>query len=341
MGMGTATLILKEPNLLSGKYNPRNSSSPLFGKLKPGKPLRIRAIHNSITYPIFFGYISLIDYRPESYESVIIAQDAFSVLNRVDPTIGLVGGANTQFLLWTILEACSIPESFRFPAIGTNGDKVPLFSSDGTSSGLTIASNLLKVERGNLFVGRDGIFVYNPRGFRNSGAAPFAMPNGVTITPRGSVDAEKIRNRASAARTGGIPQVYQDNLSVDEFGPADIDNIVSDYLNSDEQALSLAGHIVNRKRGVISTVWDARLVLNTTDALMVAGLGRELDNSISVSEVLAVGNFWVESIEHSVSEGGKLHEMLLGLSEKQGSDDPFKIGTSTINGPQGLVWGSV
>ncbi len=341
LGAGQATLFLKEPNLLSGKYNPRNASSVLFNFLKPNKPIRIRAVHNSITYPIFYGFISNIDYRPENYESVIIAHDAFVLMDAAFPVITEIGNAKTQYLLWLLLEGCDIPETHRFSATGGGGDAVPLFSTDGSVSGLSKVGDLLKAERGNFFFGKDGVAVYNPRATRYSGTAATAMPNGITITPRASVERTKIKNRARVTRTGGVEQEFKDQPSIDQFGPLDAGSFTTDYVWTDEQALSLASSIVNRNKSVVSNVWDASVALNTSDTLMAAGLARELDHLISINETLVVGSFWVDRITHRVDMGGNLHIMDFGLSQAQASDSPFKIGTSTIGGTDTFTWSAV
>lgn len=51
---GTAQIVLDNK---SGKYSPFNSSSPYFGNIRPGLPIRIRALWGAVTYPRFYGFV--------------------------------------------------------------------------------------------------------------------------------------------------------------------------------------------------------------------------------------------------------------------------------------------
>lgn len=41
----------------SGKYSPFNGSGPYSGQIRPGMPVRVRAIWGAITYPVFYGFV--------------------------------------------------------------------------------------------------------------------------------------------------------------------------------------------------------------------------------------------------------------------------------------------
>lgn len=52
---GTCTFSLSNE---SGRYSAYNASSPLYGLILPGLPVKVTATHNSTTYDIFCGYIT-------------------------------------------------------------------------------------------------------------------------------------------------------------------------------------------------------------------------------------------------------------------------------------------
>lgn len=69
---------------LHEKYSLYNSSSPLYGKIRPWLPIRIRAIHNSITYAVFRGFISSlkVNPRPDKQQSYMYITDGSDLLAR-------------------------------------------------------------------------------------------------------------------------------------------------------------------------------------------------------------------------------------------------------------------
>ncbi len=76
---GTLTLRIVDQN---GDFNPQNPSSPYFSVLTPMKKVQITATYNSVTYPIFSGFItSYVTTYPREAEDVayttIQAVDAF------------------------------------------------------------------------------------------------------------------------------------------------------------------------------------------------------------------------------------------------------------------------
>jgi hypothetical protein len=78
---GTANVVLSNGNRY---FDPENQEGPYFGKLTPGRPIRISATYSALTKDIFFGFI---DEWQQDYNYIfdsvanISASDAFKVLN--------------------------------------------------------------------------------------------------------------------------------------------------------------------------------------------------------------------------------------------------------------------
>jgi len=70
---GTLTLRIVDQN---GDFNPQNPSSPYFSVLTPMKKVQITATYNSVTYPIFSGFITsyVTTYPREAEDGQILAQ---------------------------------------------------------------------------------------------------------------------------------------------------------------------------------------------------------------------------------------------------------------------------
>ena len=66
------------------KYSPYNAAGVLYGKLLPWRIVRIRAVHNAVTYNVFFGFISKIkvDPDPENPGAYIYCTDGLDLLAR-------------------------------------------------------------------------------------------------------------------------------------------------------------------------------------------------------------------------------------------------------------------
>jgi hypothetical protein len=78
---GTANVVLSNGNRY---FDPENEEGPYFGKLTPGRPIRISGTYGALTKDIFFGFIDQwqqdYDYTFDSTAN-ISASDAFKVLN--------------------------------------------------------------------------------------------------------------------------------------------------------------------------------------------------------------------------------------------------------------------
>lgn len=82
----------------SDNFFTRGSSSPVSANLHPGRQLRIEAIYNSITYPIFHGWIRRIVPIPGlPGRAEIIAEDALFRFSRRDSGVQLLSRSLSDF----------------------------------------------------------------------------------------------------------------------------------------------------------------------------------------------------------------------------------------------------
>lgn len=86
--IGDASVIVVDT---AGKYIPQNTASPLYGNLKPGRQLRIRATHNAVTYDLFRGHLDDILPEPhiEEQRAILPCLDGLDRLARERINMGL------------------------------------------------------------------------------------------------------------------------------------------------------------------------------------------------------------------------------------------------------------
>lgn len=104
---GTGTVVLRNE---TRKYDPEHAAGTYYGKLRPNRRIRFRAVYSAVTYPVFQGYIDRITQQyegPNGATTTITFSDLFKVLNRVDlPSSVYVTEvlADTPAALWPLDE---------------------------------------------------------------------------------------------------------------------------------------------------------------------------------------------------------------------------------------------
>lgn len=340
MSMGTCEVVLNDPN---GIYNPHNPESPLAGMLDVFRPFRIQGEHSmemgegmyeTFLHPLFYGFVTSIEHDPSLgvKETRIRAADLFLWLSRVSPVIEEVTDVTTGEAIGLILDAADF-ESPPYPRRLDDGDTIPQFSADGSQSALALIEGLLEAERGTFYIAADGTAVYQDRHARAMMRDPMATFAELGILQPG-VEFETVRNRATVQRTVGgeeqsEPQTYEDTISRDRYGPADFGTISTPYLETDEQAIGLAGYIVEQLSRPRRPIWTLNLSSIQGGMITHSLLMHELGDHVAVIEDATgvVGNYHIERIEHRFERF--LHETPWALSERP-RVIPFTIGVSKI-----------
>ena len=161
---GTLSLRIIDQN---GDFNPQNTSSPYYTYLTPMKKVQITATYNSITYPIFSGFItSYVTTYPKESEDVtyttIQAVDAFRLAYNAQ--ISNVAGSSAGDLSGTrinqILDEIDWPQSMRDIDAGLT----TLQDDPGTArTALAALQTVTQSEYGAFYVDADGEFVFQDR----------------------------------------------------------------------------------------------------------------------------------------------------------------------------------
>lgn len=333
----------------SGKYNPLNSASPLYGKILPMRPVRVLGLVQSassiVAYlDIFNGFLREGTDNPDygENEATFQAVDLLVWIDRIKPVIASTGQTTVGAAINLILDYLPWPSNRRSIAVGST---IPDFSADGSSSGTELISKLLEADRGKFFISKAGIPTYLARNYRDAATSVGTIDVALSQLP--GVDLAQIQNQVSVAATypggsrTGTPQVAQDAQSIHDYGVADIGNIESLYLMSDQDALYLAKFLIEREKIPTTPIWAVSTVENASelyDPVAFASflLRVELQQLITISLLGETHNYHVEKMIHT-GENGKLHQTQFGCTRK--SDvGAFIIGQSTIAGSDILVY---
>jgi hypothetical protein len=216
---GTATIVLDNRD---GRFTPFNAASPYFPDVLPMRRIRILATWNSITYPVFSGFVEgwPVHFPDDTdTETTITVADGFKVLS-----LALISGSFVQqgsgARVAAILDAVSWPAVER--DIDTGVATVPAVTLDNASA-LEHIQQIAHAEGGRFFIGRDGIAVFRER---TAQANPDFTTrtwadDGSGMTYRDVVivcNDELILNDVHLIRDGGVEQVATSSTSRGQYG---------------------------------------------------------------------------------------------------------------------------
>jgi hypothetical protein len=120
---GILEITLKNP---TGEYSPSNSGGTYYGKLLPGRPVRLQATFGVTTYDLWYGKIERIVPKPHWQDQTcyIYCVDGFDMLKRAEITTDLYTDELTGTLVGNILDEVGWAAGDRDIEVGI--DTVPL-----------------------------------------------------------------------------------------------------------------------------------------------------------------------------------------------------------------------
>ena len=223
---GSMTLRIVDQN---GDFNPQNPSSPYFTFLTPMKKVQITATYNSITYPVFSGFItSYVTTYPENsgFDEVAIttiqAVDAFRLaqLAQISTVTGSSAGDLSGTRINEILDEIDWPQSMRDIDAGLT----TLQADPGTNrTALQALITATESEYGAVYVDATGSFVFQDRDVTVASIAGTPTLFADDGTGIDYFDASWILNdvlvfnKATITRVGGTAQVAFNQASIDKY----------------------------------------------------------------------------------------------------------------------------
>lgn len=221
------------------------------------------------------------------------------------------------------------------------GDTITVGNADGTKSALSIIQDLLEAERGVFYISKDGKATYEERNSRSRRTSSSATLSTYALMSQPGFELDNLTNRQAVTRqyqsgaagtspntlANGTTQVAQNATSVKTFGVIDGQEIQSEYVATDAQALTLAQFIVNIRSSFVAPV---TIEMDGGPAAAVTQmLSLELQDRVTVTDTNAgtSGDYVIEGIEIEIADGGNRFVTTYTLSDY--GTLPFVFGSST------------
>lgn len=210
------------------------------------------------------------------------------------------------------------------------GDTITIGNADGTKSALSIIQDLLEAERGVFYISKDGKATYEERSSRARRRTSSATLTTYALTSQPGFELDNLVNRQAVTRQyqtpgtaavspnvllNGTTQVAKNDVSVGLFGVMDGQDIQTEYVASDAQALNLAQFIVNLRSSFVAPL---TIEMDGGPAAAVTQmLSLELQDRVTISDANAgtSGDYIIEGIEVEIADGGNRFVTTFTLSE--------------------------
>jgi hypothetical protein len=298
---GTCTVRIYDP---TGRFNPQNPSSDLFGFLTPLRKLRISAEYSGTTHYLFSGYTTDYVYTYDQAENVsyvdISASDAFRLfaMAALTTVTGQAAGQDTGTRIDKILDTLDFPASMRTLDTGNS-----LTQADPATSRTALAAlkNCETSEQGAFFVSPEGNAIFKNRAntISSAGGTPIQFNQTGGIPYKNLIfafDDKLIVNQSTVTRVGGSPQTYIDAVSVAEYFPHVVS--FSDLVvQTDAEAANIAAIYVATRS--TTTIRIDQMSVDLYDPLVPSGTMLDLDyfDNVNISNIQPDGSTIVKNLQ--------------------------------------------
>jgi hypothetical protein len=345
---GTASVKILDPN---GDFNPQNTSSPIYGFLKPLRKIQITATYSGTTYYLFSGYTSEYRYTYPTGQEIgyvtIVSYDAFKIFNlaAISTVTDAGAGQDTGTRINRILSELSWPNSMR--DIDT-GDTICSADSGQSRVALSAIRAAEFSELGAFYMSPDGNAIFKSRSstietlddtptvFNQTGGIPYA-------NIKFAFDDKLIINQANIQRYGSSNvQSHTDAASVDTYflHSTSAQNLP---IATDEEAMNLATTYVNSRKDTTIRIDSMTLDLTTPDyaAGVLAALSLDYFSNVTISNIQPNGDTITKTIQvQGVAHDIQPNKWFTTFTTMEPITDGFIIGNAEygILGVNRLAW---
>jgi hypothetical protein len=298
---GTCTVRIYDP---TGRFNPQNTSSDLYGYLTPLRKLRISANYAGVNYFLFSGYTTDYIYTYDQAENVsyvdIKASDAFRLfaMAAITSVTGQAAGQDTGTRINKILDTVDFPVSMRL--IDT-GDSLTQADPATNRTALAALKNVETSEQGAFYIDPEGNAVFKNRSdtISSAGVTPIAFNQTGDIPYKNLIfafDDKLIVNQSTVTRISGTPQTYTDAVSVAEYFPHVV-NFSDLVVQTDADAANIAAIYVGTRS--TTTIRIDSMTVDLYDPLVPNGtiLGLEYFDNVVISNIQPDGSTITKNLQ--------------------------------------------
>ena len=298
---GTCTVRIYDQ---TGRFNPQNTSSDLYGYLTPLRKLRISAILSGSVYYLFSGYTTDYVYSYDPAENVsyvdINASDAFRLfaMATVNTITGQAAGQDTGTRIEKILDTVDFPTSMRNIEIGNS-----LTQADPATNRTSLAAlkNVETSEQGAFYVSPDGnvVFLNRTNTIDSAGGTPTQFNQTGDIPYKNLVfafDDKLIVNQCSATRVGGSTQTNIDADSVAQYFPHAVS--FSDLvIDTDAEAANIAAIYVATRSTTTIRIDQMTIDLYDPSVPNATILGLDYFDNVNISNIQPDGSVITKNLQ--------------------------------------------
>jgi hypothetical protein len=298
---GTCTVRIYDQ---TGRFNPQNTSSDLYGYLTPLRKLRISATYNGSNYYIFSGYTTDYVYTYDKAENIsyvdINASDAFRLLNlaAITSVSGSSAGQDTGTRIGKVLDTVQFPNNMRTLDTGNS-----LTQADPATSrtALQAVQNCEFSEQGAFYFSPEGNAIFKNRSntISSAGGTPIAFNQTGGIPYKNLVfafDDKLIVNQANITRIGGTKQTKTDVTSVATYFPHSV--TYSDLVvDTDTDAANIAAIYVATRS--TTTIRIDQMTIDIYDTSVPSGTILNLDyfDNVLISNIQPDGSTITKNLQ--------------------------------------------
>jgi hypothetical protein len=331
---GSATVRIYDE---SGRFNPQNTSSDLYGQLTPLRKLRISATYAGTSYYLFSGYTTTYAYTYDQAENVsyvdITAVDGFRLFNLANITTvtGSANGDDTGERIGKILDTVDFPNSLRSIETGSS-----LCQADPatTRTALTAIINAEFSEQGAFYMDAEGQAVFKNRAstISSAGGTPIQFNQTGDIPYKNlkfAFDDKLIINQATITRIGGTAQFAEDTGSVATYFPHSV-NYNDLVVQTDTDANNIARIYVATRSD--TTIRIDEMTVDLLDTAVPTGTMLNIDyfQNVDISNIQPDGSTITKNLQvQGISWDITPNRWLGTLTTLEPICDGFLIGNTT------------
>ena len=320
----------------TGEFNPANTSSSLYGKIKPMRKIRMTASFNNINYSLGSFYVQEWNYKsPTGFDPAYVTLncvDGFQLLNLTTLTTvsGASAGQTTAARVTSLLDSGNWPAAMRDTS--TTSTTTVQADSGASRSLLGALQEIEQTETGALYVDQRGFVKFMSRSDIITASAStltkFSDVNGSGDITYQNVEFDisdfQMINKVTVTPAGLSGQTASDTASIDDYFQHS--RVRSGIMQTEADALNQAQMIIasRKEQGV-----DIQLNSLTVDAYgqedparTTAALELDIFNPIEVTQTLPAGNVVSDSVIAGVQYQITPNSFLVTFSCAQ----PFAVG---------------